>query len=330
MAKKKPKVTCPACRAVEWRAWAGKCCKECGAAYAPSTGDGKGAGKNSKHSQESSASAATSAGARPKQAAGFKFATQAILDLLPMDGHLQAFLRVVEGSKDKEALLAAAAPCPGLEEAVTALAELRWPATSPDKECQRELTKAQQEERAAEKALGDARAAAAKAKVQLDVAEAAEAQAAVAFDESKVKAAILAAKLGALKGAEAPASDVAMAPPSSAVILEGELGAVRKLVEAKEAKLRANAAQLELQAAKGTGKGKGSDARAGAEPYTASSAEGDGSTVSASRDLQLLVEDGTKQTAAAKEALGTLESLQKQINTVLAQVKSLASADKGL
>ena len=42
------------------------------------------------------------------------------------------------------------------------------------------------------------------------------------------------------------------------------------------------------------------------------------------------MEDGTKQTQAAKDALSTLESLQQQMNTVLAQVKVMASADGDL
>ena len=210
-------ITCPGCQFKSWRAHAWSHCGYCGAAYSgkpAANGHNKGTGKGSKEQgQDKSGPADTAGNSRPKPAANFKFATPQILE--PLSEHLQAFLRVVEGAKDREALLAAAAE---LGEAALALAELRWPATSPDKECQRELTRAQQDERAAEKALGDARTATAKAKLQLDEAEAAEAKAVTAFEESKVKAAKLAAKLGALKGAEAP-SDVAMAPTSS--IVEG-------------------------------------------------------------------------------------------------------------
>ena len=325
MGKKKQKITCPSCQTTQWRGWAGSHCSSCGSPYAgpPANGSGgKGTGKGQKEQGQDKPGNS----ARPKPAAGFKFATPEILE--PLSDHLQAFLRVVEGAKDSDALLAAAAPCPELGEAAIALAELRWPATSPDKECQRELTSAQQKEREAEKALGDAKAATAKARLQLTEAEATEAKAATLFEEAKVKAANLAIKLGALKGAETPA-DVAMAP--STVLLETELGSVRKMIETKELKLKADAARLELHSAKAAGKGKpsGSDSRAEAEPYTTTATEGEKETW-VGKDLRGLVEDGTKQTAAAKEALTTLESLQKQMNSALAQVKLLASVDVDL
>ena len=156
---------------------------------------------------------------------------------------------------------------------------------------------------------GDARTAAAKARVQLDDAEAAEVKASAAFDEAKIKAAKLAAKLGALKGAESPQPDVAMGPSSSTLLLEGELGFVRKMVEGKEARLKAHAAQLEVQLAKGgTGKGKGSDARADAEPYA--TADGDAKEDKLKENLQILVTDSRASTAEAKDTLNQLEVLQ--------------------
>ena len=58
MAKKKAKITCPVCHAVDWRVWASKHCKECGAPYSPpKEGSGKGTGKGDKPpGQENSSS----------------------------------------------------------------------------------------------------------------------------------------------------------------------------------------------------------------------------------------------------------------------------------
>ena len=129
---------------------------------------------------------------------------------------------------------------------MAALAESRWPATTPDKECQCDLARAQQEERAAGKALGDAKAAAAKARVVLDDAEAAEVAAGTAFENTQAKTAEVAAKFSALKGAETSSGDSVMVPAAFTLSLETELGRVRKLVASKEAKVRGYAAQREL------------------------------------------------------------------------------------
>ena len=329
-------IKCPACAYSAPRWWAQSHCGECGTAFAgaaPKGGGGeKGSGKkNSKDTAEppGSVGGGSSSSPRPKPAEGFRFATATILELLPLDGKLRAFLRLVEGEKDKESLLAAAALCPGLEEAALALTELRWPPTTPDKECQRELTRAQGDERTAEKALGDAKAATVKARQALTEAEAAEAKAATDFEDARVKAAALAAKLGALKGAEAPA-DVVMAPTSATVILESELGTVRKMIDAREKSAKLHSEKLALQTAKAAGKGKGvgAEARAGAEPY-AEAASG-GEAVFGSEDLQILVDDQTQKAAAAKEMYANLEGLQKQMNTALAQLKLMATAENDL
>ena len=344
MAKKKSQLTCPnaACRALEWRSWAGKCCKECGTPFRPSTGGGKGSGKDKDSStDDTTPSGVPPTGARPKPAANFKFATAAMVEGLE-DETLRVILRAIEGSKDRDSLLAAGAKVPGLEATVASLAELRWPATSPDKECQREHTKAQQDERAAEKALGDARATAAKLRVQLDEAEAAEVKAAETFEAAKAKSGELALKFGALKGGQPAASDAAMQPPDATVAIEGIVGKVRLMVANKEAAAKRYAEAFDLQASKGLGKGKGTGARADAAPYTpsgdgedgffdASSGGGGGSAAAtAGKDLQALRDNSTKTAAALKEIMLTMEQAQLTINTCMAKVSEVAEDEKEL
>ena len=129
-----------------------------------------------------------------------------------------------------------------------------------------------------------------------------------------------------LKGAEAPA-DVAMAPASSTIILESELGTVRKMIDAREKSAKLHADKLALQTAKAAGKGKGAgaEARAGAEPYAETAAGSE-----ANEDLRILIDDQTPKAAAAKEMYANLEGLQKQMNTALAQLKLMATAENDL
>ena len=269
MGKKKSQyIKCSSCQTSVWRPWAQKCCGECGLPYTPSTGSGKGSGKDSSSSPETSSSGAPPSGARPKPAPNFKFATAAMIEGL--DEPLKRMLRLIEGEKDREALQIAAAPVPGLSQVVAELAELRWPATSPEKECQRELTKAQQDERTAEKTYGDAKGAAVRAREALTAAEKAETEAAAAHEAAKEKTAVLLGRCSALKqGRDADSGDASMTVPAATLNLEQQAGLVRRQIKETEARVLAFAKQKEakdLREAKGMGKGKGID-RSSSEPY---------------------------------------------------------------
>ena len=333
MAKKKSQLTCPHCRAVEWRSWAGKFCKECGTPYKPSTGSGKGSGKDSSSSQETSPSGAAPPGARPKPAQNFKFVTAAMVEGL--DEPLKHLLRLIEGSKDREALLVAAAPVPGLTQVVAELAELRWPATSPEKECQRELTKAQQDERTAEKTYGDAKTAAVRAREALAAAEKAEEEAATAHESAKEKTAVLLGRCSALKqGRDADSADSSMAVPAATLNLEQQVGVVRQQIKDTEARVLNFAKQKEFREAKGLGKGKGTD-RASAEPYAAPpGADGDEAAwtrdSAGGLDLQLLMDSATTKSKELQSTLARLEAAQAEINTVLSMVSALTTSEQDI
>ena len=316
-------------------------CGECGAAYAgaaPKCGGEKGQGKKAKDVPVADGAAGQSSSAsRRKPAEGFKHATAAVLELLPLDGRLRPFLRLIENEKDRDSLVAAAAMCPGLEEAAAAVAEIRWPATTPDKEAQRDLARAQQEERTAEKAFGDAQAVTAKARAALAEAEAAEATSLAAREAAVAKAAEASARYSSLENkGVVPAADAAMLPPDATVAVEATMGKVRQLVASNEAAARKYAEQFELQTSKGLGKGKGSEARADAAPYTASDDSGEASSLAgwvqggAGKDLQVLRDSSARNAAGLKEILATMETAQLTLNTCLAKVSEIAGADKEL
>ena len=324
MGKKKASITCPTCHTVAWRSWGqfgGPGAKgECG----------KGNGKKGKEAPAAAGSADATPSSRPKASAGFKFATPAITD--PLSEPLKNILKGIEGLEDREAILTAAERLPGLAEAVTSLLELRWPATTPDKEAQRDLARAQQEERTAEKAFGDAQATTAKARTTLAEAEAAEAVSLAAHEAAVAKSAEASARYSSLKNKGVlPGADAAMTPGDGTVAIEADLGRVRRLVAAKEEVSKSYAQQRDLAVAKGMGKGKGTDARAASEPYVAGSTEsGVGASDLPAKDLQLMVDDSSKTAALMKEALASMEAFQKQYNEMLAKVNSLAGADSEL
>ena len=120
-----------------------------------------------------------------------------------------------------------------------------------------------------------------------------------------------------------------MLPAAATVSFEDNIGRVRKMVEATDAKTKEYAGQRDLAVSKGMGKGKGGDARASAEPYTAPPDDSSGS-VTSPEDIQGLLDDSAQQAAGLKEALTRFESMQLQFNTILAKVTELASAHKDL
>ena len=78
----------------------------------------------------------------------------------------------------------------------------------------------------------------------------------------------------------------------------------------------------------GKGKGSASDARADAEPYA--TAEGDAKEDKLKENLQIMVADSKAATAEAKDTLSQLETLQQTMNTLLAKVNAMASAEDDL
>ena len=335
MAKKKASITCPSCRTVAWRAWGFSHCGSCGTPFGgpgPKGDGGKGNGNKGKEAPEAGKPADSTPGGPPsKSAPGFKFATPAILE--PLSEPLRNIVKGMEGLKDRESLLTAAEPVPGLAEAVSALVALRWPATTPDKEAQRDLTRAQQDERTAEKAFGDAQAATAKARAALEELEAAEATALTNHEAAKAKSAAASAKYSALKNSAVSGADAAMTPGDGTIAVEADVGRVRRIIAAKEEAAKSFLQQRDV-AIKGMGKGKSSDLRASTEPYVAH-VSSDGTTgllvpPEPGADLQRLADDASKQAATLTGLLATMATFQQQYNEMIAQINSVAGADAEL
>ena len=90
------------------------------------------------------------------------------------EGRPRELLKALEHNSTKEALLDHGSHVPSLKGAAEALAELRWPTTTPVKGLERDLQAAQVAKRAAERVKLDAEANVAKAWEALQQAETAD------------------------------------------------------------------------------------------------------------------------------------------------------------
>ena len=228
MGKKRAWVTCCACKKWDWRSSVGPCCKFCGASYDKGNSERVDQADTPKGSSED-----PKVGSKP--AKGFRWITQEIVELVD-EGRARELLKGLELNNTKEALLDFATYVPALKAAAEALAELRWPTTTPVKGLERDLQSAQTAKRTAERAKLTAEGQLDKAREALRQAEAADRLAGEKVDEAQAKVTDLICQLkNAVKPEEPRDRDEFMdasdgsTPDPAAIHLEARLGKVAKL-----------------------------------------------------------------------------------------------------